>query len=162
MHYEKIKTLAGLKNALRAVRAKKNKVVFTNGCFDILHPGHVDYLAKARSLGDTLVVGLNSDSSVRRLKGKARPVMPQKDRARVLSALQSVDFVVIFSDPTPFELIKTVRPDVLVKGGDWAVKDIVGADFVQRRGGKVKGLPYLKGFSTRGIINKIRLSRALR
>ena len=159
MGYKKIKTLTGLIKVLKTVvRAEKKKIVFTNGCFDILHPGHVDYLAKAKALGDTLIVGLNSDSSVRKLKGKGRPIVSQGDRAKVLSGLESVDFVVIFSDPTPIKLIKAVKPDVLVKGGDWPVKDIVGSDFVQFRGGKVKSLPYLKGHSTKAIINKILLT----
>ena len=153
---KKIKTPAALKNALNKAWGKKKKIVFTNGCFDILHPGHVNYLSRAKALGDVLVVGLNSDASVRKLKGKDRPVVPQSGRAIVLSALESVDFVVIFSEPTPIDLIKAVKPDVLVKGGDWAVKDIVGYDFVLSRGGKVKSLPYLKGFSTKGLINKIK------
>ncbi|MFH1853779.1 MAG: D-glycero-beta-D-manno-heptose 1-phosphate adenylyltransferase [Candidatus Omnitrophota bacterium] len=157
MNYKKIKTLAGIKKIIKTVKGRE-KIVFTNGCFDILHPGHVDYLSKAKALGDILIVGLNSDSSVRKLKGKCRPITPQNDRARVLSALESVDFVVIFSEPTPIRLIKALRPDVLVKGGDWAVKDIVGADFVQSRGGTVKSLPYLKGYSTKSIINKIKKS----
>ncbi|MBU1888065.1 MAG: D-glycero-beta-D-manno-heptose 1-phosphate adenylyltransferase [Candidatus Omnitrophica bacterium] len=162
MGYKKIKTLTGLNKALRSVvRAEKNKIVFTNGCFDILHPGHVDYLAKAKALGDILIVGLNSDSSVRKLKGKGRPIVSQGNRAKVLSGLESVDFVVIFSDPTPIKLIKAVKPDVLVKGGDWPVKDIVGSDFVRFRGGKVKSLPYLKGHSTKAVINKILLSRKI-
>lgn len=156
MDYKKIKDLSGLIKVLKGLRTRKKRVVFTNGCFDILHAGHVDYLAKAGSLGDALVVGLNSDSSVRKLKGRPRPIVSQKDRATVLSALESVDFVIIFSDPTPINLIKAVRPDVLVKGGDWAIKDIVGADFVRSYGGMVKTLPYLKGFSTRCMIAKIR------
>lgn len=156
MRYRKIKTLSELKNTLKKTRAEKKNIVFTNGCFDILHVGHVDYLEKAKALGDALIVGLNSDSSVRKLKGKARPVVSQLNRARVLSALESVDFIVIFSEPTPINLIKAVKPDVLVKGGDWAVKDIIGYDFVLSRGGKIKSLPYLKGFSTRGLINKIK------
>lgn len=153
---KKIKTLPGLKEALKKLRRGDKKIVFTNGCFDILHPGHVDYLEKARSLGDALVIGLNSDSSVRKLKGKSRPVVTQKDRARVLSALACVDLVVIFNALTPIDLIKSVRPDVLVKGGDWKIKDIVGADFVMSYGGKVKSLRYIKGFSTRDLIKKIK------
>lgn len=158
MSYKKLKSLPGLKNTLKAIRDKKKKIVFTNGCFDILHAGHVHYLAKAKALGDFLVVGLNSDSSVRKLKGESRPIVPQRDRARVLSALESVDFVVMFSDPTPLNLIRAIEPDVLVKGGDWAVKDIVGSDFVKSCGGTVKSLPYLKGFSTKGLIKRIKHS----
>jgi len=156
MHCDKIKTLPELVRILKRFKARNKKIVFTNGCFDILHPGHVNYLAKARSKGDMLVVGLNSDSSVKKLKGRNRPIVAGRDRAKVLSALASVDFVVIFSSPTPFTLIKAIRPDVLVKGGDWKIKDIVGADFVRSYGGRVKSLPYIKGFSTKALIRKIR------
>ena len=157
MHCRKIKNLPGLKRALRKYKAKK-KIVFTNGCFDLLHAGHVSYLEKARSLGDALIIGLNSDSSVKKLKGKSRPLIEQKNRARVLSALSCVDFIVIFSAPTPLSLIKKIKPNVLVKGGDWKIKDIVGADFLRSYGGTVKSLPYLKGFSTKGLIKKIKSS----
>lgn len=153
---KKIKTPPELKKVLKKLRAGRKKIIFTNGCFDILHPGHVAYLAKAKSLGDVLVIGLNSDASVRKLKGKSRPLVTQKDRAMVISALTCVDFVVIFSALTPIDLIKSVRPDVLVKGGDWKIKDIVGADFVMSYGGKVKSLRYIKGFSTRGLIKRIK------
>lgn len=157
MHYCKIKNLPGLKKALKKYKAKK-KIVFTNGCFDLLHVGHVLYLEKARTLGDALIIGLNSDSSVKKLKGRSRPLVGQKNRARVLSALSCVDFIVIFSALTPLNLIKKIKPDVLVKGGDWKIKDIVGADFVRSYGGTVKSLPYLKGFSTKGLIKKIKSS----
>jgi len=150
----KIKTLPEAIKALKKSRGKK-KIVFTNGCFDILHVGHVAYLQKAKSLGDILVVGLNSDSSVRRLKGKKRPVNSQKNRALVLSALACVDFVIIFNSLTPLSLITAIKPSILVKGGDWKTKDIVGGDFVQSLGGRVKSLPYIKGFSTRALIKKI-------
>jgi len=151
----KIKTLPTLKKTLNRLKAKKKTVVFTNGCFDVLHVGHIEYLSKAKSLGDILIIGLNSDKSVRKLKGEKRPVVSQKNRAKVLSALSVVDFVVIFNDLTPIDLIKTIKPDVLVKGGDWKTKDIVGADFVKSRGGKVKSLRYIKGFSTKNLIKKI-------
>jgi len=151
----KIKTLPTLKKTLNRLKAKKKTVVFTNGCFDVLHVGHIEYLSKAKSLGDILIIGLNSDKSVRKLKGEKRPVVSQKNRAKVLSALSVVDFVVIFNDLTPIDLIKTIKPDVLVKGGDWKIKDIVGADFVKSRGGKVKSLRYIKGFSTKNLIKKI-------
>lgn len=141
---------------LRKLRARHKRIVFTNGCFDILHVGHVNYLARARSLGDALVVGLNSDSSARRLKGKARPIVTQKNRAKVLAALACVDFIVVFNNPAPFDLIKAIKPDVLVKGGDWKIKDIVGGRFVRSCGGRVKSLPYIKGFSTKALIRKIR------
>ena len=151
---KKIATLRRLKNILRCSPAKR--VVFTNGCFDILHYGHVAYLEKAKALGDILVIGLNSDTSVRRLKGKARPINNETDRARVMAALACVDYVVLFSQDTPLELIKTLRPDVLVKGGDWDVSCIVGAEEVLADGGKVCVIPYIKSRSTTGIIDKIR------
>ena len=157
MHCRKIKNLPGLKKALKKHKAKK-RVVFTNGCFDLLHVGHVLYLEKARSLGDMLIRGLNSDSSVKKLKGRSRPLVGQKDRARVLAALSCVDFIVIFSASTPLDLIKKIKPDVLVKGGDWKIKDIVGADFLRSYGGTVKSLPHVKGFSTKGLIKKIKSS----
>ena len=158
MSYSKIKTLPKLKAVLKKLKRAKKRVVFTNGCFDILHAGHVSYLERAKSLGDVLIVGLNSDASVKRLKGKARPVIGQKERARVLSALACVDFVVIFSSLTPLGLIKSIKPDILVKGGDWKVNGIVGGDFILASGGAVKSLPYIKGLSTKDIIKKIKLS----
>jgi len=154
----KLKTLPELLKALKKLKQKNKKIVFTNGCFDILHMGHIAYLTEAKSLGDILVIGLNSDNSVRRLKGKTRPVVKEKDRAMVLSALESIDFIVIFSGLTPFSLIKAIKPDVLVKGGDWKVKDIVGSGIVKSYGGKVKSLAYIKGFSTRGLIKRIKAS----
>jgi len=154
----KIKTLSQLKKVLKKYKARKKRIVFTNGCFDILHPGHVSYLQKARSLGGALVIGLNSDLSVRNLKGKSRPVVSERNRAMVLSALSCVDFIVVFDSFTPIRLIKAISPDVLVKGGDWKIKEIVGSDFVKSYGGTVKSLPYLKGFSTKGLIKKIKSS----
>jgi len=134
---------------------KGKTVVFTNGCFDILHPGHVDYLQRARDLGDLLVVGLNSDASVRRLKGKCRPVNREMDRAAVLAGLSCVDRVVLFEQDTPLELIRAVRPRVLVKGGDWPVEKIVGREVVEGIGGTVLSLELLPGYSTSGIIERI-------
>jgi len=131
------------------------KIVFTNGCFDILHAGHVLYLQAAKELGDILIVGLNSDSSVKRLKGDSRPINNEHDRAIVLAGLASVDYVVIFEEDTPYELIKKIQPDVLVKGGDWAVEYIVGHDIVQKKGGMVKSLLFVDGKSTTDIIKKI-------
>jgi len=131
------------------------RVVFTNGCFDIIHAGHVDYLEKAKALGDILVVGMNSDASVRRIKGEKRPVVPQDYRARVLSSLKAVDYVVIFEEDTPLELIKRVKPHVLVKGGDWAVENIVGRDFVESYGGEVRTIPFEYDISTSKIIGRI-------
>ncbi len=131
------------------------KVVFTNGCFDILHYGHVKYLDAARTNGDILVVGLNSDASTRRLKGKGRPFNPQQDRAGVLAGLSCVDYIVFFDEDTPYALIKKIQPDILVKGGDWSKDKIVGADIVRAKKGKVLTIPYLSGRSTTRIIQKI-------
>jgi len=151
----KIKTLPQIAGAVKKLKQKNKKIVFTNGCFDILHAGHVSYLSKAKSLGDVLVIGLNSDGSVKKLKGKSRPIVAQKNRAILLAALEAVDFVVVFDDPTPLKLIQAIKPDVLVKGGDWKKENIVGSDFVESCGGKVKSLAYIKGLSTRNIISKI-------
>ncbi len=140
---------------LNRVRQSK-KVVFTNGCFDILHVGHVRYLQEARAQGDFLVVALNSDSSVRALnKGPERPINSELARAEVMAALGCVDFVTIFSEPTPLEVIQHLAPDVLVKGGDWKVEQIVGSEFVLARGGEVKSLRFVDGFSTTSIVQKI-------
>lgn len=155
---KKIKTLPCAASAIKKLKQKNKKIVFTNGCFDILHAGHVSYLSKAKSLGDILVIGLNSDASVKKIKGKSRPVVSQKNRATLLAALEAVDFVVIFSDLTPLKLIKAIKPDVLVKGGDWKKENIVGSDFVESYGGKVKSLAYIKGLSTRSLIAKIQTS----
>ncbi len=132
------------------------RIVFTNGCFDILHRGHVDLLERARSLGDVLVVGLNSDSSVRRLKGAARPFVGEEDRAEVLLALASVDFVTVFDEDTPLETIAALRPDVLVKGAEYAHGEIVGARFVEEHGGRVERIDMLPGYSTTAIVERIR------
>jgi D-glycero-beta-D-manno-heptose 1-phosphate adenylyltransferase len=138
--------------------AKRNgrRVVFTNGCFDLLHPGHIETLEKARSLGDVLVVGVNSDRSVREMKGTGRPILPERERAEILAALESVDAVVVFDEPTPKEIISALLPDVLVKGGDWASKQIVGREEVEAAGGKVISIPVLAGYSTSAILEKIR------
>lgn len=141
---------------LALLRRAGKKIVFTNGCFDIFHAGHVQYLEAARNLGDFLVVGLNSDRSVRKLKGKGRPVNPQKDRALVLAGLTAVDCVCIFNEATPLNLIKKVRPHILVKGADWSVSQIAGAREVKSWGGQVKLVPLLKGRSTSGILKKIK------
>lgn len=138
-----------------AVKLHQQKMVFTNGCFDVLHFGHVHYLLQAKALGDILVVGLNSDDSVRRLKGPSRPINGEKERAFVLAALACVDYVVVFEEDTPKELIETVRPDVLVKGGDYTLDQIVGADFVTRNGGTVTTLPFVEGFSSTRIIEQL-------
>ena len=145
--------------AVKIALPRQYKLVFTNGCFDILHPGHVDLLARARALGDGLILGLNSDASVRRIKGDvsgpARPLNSQAERAFVLAGLSSVDFVVIFGQDTPLELIQAVRPQVLVKGGDWDVSRIVGREAVEAAGGTVVSLPLLPGYSTTGLIARL-------
>ncbi len=134
---------------------KEAKIVFTNGCFDILHRGHVAYLNEARSLGDLLIVGLNSDQSVKRLKGDSRPVNAELDRKFVLENLKSVDFVEIFEEDTPYNLINRIQPQILVKGGDWKPDQIVGSDIVLAAGGEVKSLRFEDGYSTTGIIKKV-------
>lgn len=143
---------------LRFAPEKRNgrRVVFTNGCFDLLHPGHLETLERARALGDALVVGINSDRSVRALKGAGRPVVPEHERAELLLALECVDGVVIFDEPTPRETIRALLPDVLVKGGDWAGDQIVGRQEVEAAGGKVVSIPVVAGFSTSDIVEKIR------
>ena len=148
-------TREALAEERKRLRAAGKKVVFTNGCFDILHRGHVDYLQKARALGDALIVGLNSDASVQRLKGPLRPVVSEEDRAFVLSALAVVDYVTIFGEDTPYELIRAVVPDVLVKGGDWAVEAVVGKDVVEAAGGRVQTIAFVPDRSTTGIIERI-------
>ena len=150
------KIIAGraLDKAVAGLRADNKKIVFTNGCFDIIHVGHIAYLKKARLLGDALVIGLNSDSSVRAIKGIARPINREADRATVLAAMYFVDYITIFSDPTPERLIRQISPDVLAKGADWKIRDIVGADFVRSYGGKIARIPYIKGYSTTAVIEK--------
>jgi rfaE bifunctional protein nucleotidyltransferase chain/domain len=140
--------------ALESHRKSGKKIVFTNGCFDLLHVGHIRYLQEARQQGDLLVVGVNADASVRKLKGPTRPVQNENDRAEILAALSSVDFTVLFSEDTPLELIKQVLPDVLVKGGDWKPDQIVGSDVVLKLGGQVKSLQFVDGKSTTKIIEK--------
>jgi len=151
----KIKGKKALKKALVSLRKKGKRIVFTNGCFDLLHPGHIAYLKKARSYGDLLVVGINSDNSVKALKGKGRPITPERKRAEVLASLEFVDLVTIFNDLTPVKLIKDVRPHTLVKGADWRKTDIVGKDFVESYGGRVRRIAYLKGYSTSSLIKSI-------
>ncbi len=141
------------------LQQQQKRIVFTNGCFDILHRGHVTYLAAARNLGDVLILGLNADVSVQRLKGPSRPINPQEDRAAVVDALSSVNYVTFFDDDTPLELIRAVQPDVLVKGGDYEIANIVGADIVQARGGTVCTIPFVDGKSTSNIIRAINVQR---
>ena len=141
---------------VKAARADGQRVVFTNGVFDLLHPGHVRYLQHARSLGDMLIVGLNADASVRRNKGPGRPITPQHERAEVLAALDCVDAVVIFDQDTPAEIVRRIQPDILVKGADWPADQIVGRDTVEARGGRVVLVPVEPGHSTSSILERIR------
>lgn len=158
MYKKRKKILSQGKIALQAngLRKKGKKLVFTNGCFDILHIGHSHYLSRAKACGDMLVVALNGDQSVKRLKGKSRPLNSLKERMELIAALEVVDFVTWFHADTPSSLIKKIKPSVLVKGGDWPANKIVGGDFVKSYGGKVKSLPYKKGSSTTKIIGKIK------
>ncbi len=151
----KIKTTEELRPLLAILRATGKKIVFTNGCFDLIHAGHTRYLAKAKSFGDVLVVAVNSDASVRLIKGKKRPINTEADRMETLAALESVDFVTLFEEPDPYRVISALQPDVLVKGGDWPVDQIIGRDIVEARGGSVMNVPYVEGASTTGIIEKI-------
>ncbi|MBI5199593.1 MAG: D-glycero-beta-D-manno-heptose 1-phosphate adenylyltransferase [Nitrospirae bacterium] len=151
----KIKERKQLKNILDRLKRKSKKIVFTNGCFDLIHSGHVRYLEKAKGLGDVLVVAINTDSSIRRIKGVKRPITPQRERAEVLASLGCVDYVTFFKEDTPYELIKLLKPYILVKGGDWEKKDIVGRDVVERNGGKVYTIPFIKGVSTTAIVERI-------
>jgi D-glycero-beta-D-manno-heptose 1-phosphate adenylyltransferase len=142
-----------LGNRLAMWRLFNNKIVFTNGCFDILHRGHIEYLSQARDKGEILVIGLNSDASVKRIKGEGRPLQDEMSRALVLASLRIVDAVVLFDEDTPYELIKIVKPDVLVKGSDYTEETIVGADFVKANGGEVVTIPIVEGYSTTKILN---------
>ena len=137
------------------LRQLGKRIVFTNGCFDLLHPGHVRYLAQARALGDALIVAINSDRSVSELKGKGRPILNEQERAEVLSGLESVDFVIVFDEQTPQQLIAAILPDILVKGGDWTIDKIVGREEVEAAGGQVYSLPYVEQQSTSEIIARI-------
>lgn len=152
----KILTLEQLTSVLTLLRLKQKKIVFTNGCFDLIHQGHVDYLAKAREKGDVLILGLNTDNSVHRLKGETRPIQDEQSRAMIIASLLCVDYVVLFDEDTPYELIKKVQPDVLVKGADYQVENIVGYDIVTAKGGKVETIEFLEGYSTSNIVNKIK------
>jgi rfaE bifunctional protein nucleotidyltransferase chain/domain len=147
---------ATLAERLGPLRARGGTVVFTNGCFDLLHPGHVRYLAAARALGDALVVGLNDDASVARAKGPSRPILRLAERAEVLAALAAVDHLIVFDEDTPRALIAALRPDVLVKGADWAAEDIVGADEVRAAGGRVERITLVPGVSTTELLRRIR------
>lgn len=151
----KIKSLSGIKKIAAELKAQGKKIVFTNGCFDILHVGHVRYLQKAKKMGDVLIVGLNTDQSVRQIKGKNRPIFPEEERAEILTALEAVDYVVFFNEPDPLRLIEAVKPNILVKGADWDKEKIVGREIVEKAGGKVGRIPLVPGASTTGVIEKI-------
>lgn len=153
---KKIKKPAELAKILKRLKSAGKKIVFTNGCFDILHVGHTTYLEKAGALGDIMVVGLNSDRSVREIKGDDRPINRERDRAKIIASLSFVDYVTIFDNPTPEELIERLRPDILVKGGDWDMNDIVGGNFVKSIGGKVATIPFVNGYSTTSLLNKLK------
>lgn len=155
MANKSILSAEGLASVLKNHQTSGQKIVFTNGCFDILHPGHTTYLAAARALGDILVVGVNSDVSVRRLKGDKRPIMTEIARSQLLASLAAVDFVTIFDEDDPYHLIKLLAPDILVKGGDWDTGNIVGRNLVEARGGLVKSLPFIGEYSTTAIVEEI-------
>jgi len=151
----KIKDLGSLVRIASKLRRRGKKIVFANGCFDIIHFGHVQLLSKAKSRGDILIVGINSDASTRKIKGDLRPILPEKDRSRIIAALEAVDYVTVFDETTPWHLIKSLRPDVLVKGADWKPDTIVGRDFVRSYGGTVARIQLAKGHSTTALIKKI-------
>jgi D-beta-D-heptose 7-phosphate kinase/D-beta-D-heptose 1-phosphate adenosyltransferase len=155
MFSKKIRPLEDLSAELAARRAEGARIVFTNGCFDLLHVGHVRYLRQAKRMGDLLLVGINSDASTRRLKGPSRPVQPERDRAEILAALECVDYVVSFDQDTPLALIERLKPDVLVKGADWPVAEIVGREVVEGTGGRVATISYVEGASTSALIVRI-------
>ncbi len=151
----KLKRLNELIKIVEGLKKEGKKIVFTNGCFDILHLGHIRYLREAKRRGDVLIIGLNSDKSVRSLKGRDRPLVKEKDRAEILGALEMVDYIVVFDELTPKNLIDRILPDILAKGGDWKKEEVVGRDTVEAQGGKVVIIPEVKGYSTSALINKI-------
>lgn len=153
---EKLKSLDELAAIAAAARAKGQTVVFTNGCFDLLHRGHVHTLRQAKAAGDLLIVAVNSDQSVKAIKTPQRPILPETDRVELIAAMEMVDYVILFDEPDPYKLIAAIKPQVLAKGGDWGGEKIIGADIVEAAGGRVAVIPYLKGFSTTEIIERIR------
>lgn len=152
----KIKSLDQLKVIAAAAKAKGEKLVLTNGCFDVLHRGHVHLLREAKKHGDVLIVAINGDRSVKQIKGPNRPILPESDRAELIAAMEMVDYVVLFDEPDPYRVIFELRPQVLIKGGDWSKDKIIGADIVEGDGGKIALVPYLKGYSTTNIIERMR------
>ena len=155
MSLQKILALEDLLAQRNRLRQENKKTVFTNGCFDLLHPGHIDYLSRARQMGDVLILGVNSDRSVSKLKGSQRPILTQDERTSLLSGLNSVDYITVFDEDTPHRLIAALLPDVLVKGGDWTMETIVGREEVEATGGRVVALPYLEGQSSTAIVERI-------
>ena len=153
---EKLKSVAELKVIRAQAKQQGRSLVFTNGCFDLLHRGHVHLLREAKACGDILIVAINSDRSVKTIKGPRRPIFPESDRAELIAAMEMVDYVVLFDEPDPYHLIAALNPDVLVKGGDWSAEKIIGADVVEQNGGRVAVVPYLKGFSSSEIIERIK------
>lgn len=153
---EKVKSLDELETLTAAARTNGKIVVFTNGCFDLLHRGHIYLLREAKALGDLLVVAINSDQSVKAIKGPTRPILAETDRLELIASMEMVDYVVLFDEPDPYNIISILRPHILVKGGDWSAEEVIGGDLVQGNGGKVVVVPYLKGFSTTEIIAKLR------
>jgi len=151
----KIKNKSQLKYILGHLKSRRKRIVFTNGCFELIHIGHIRYLAKAKALGDILIVAVNSDSSVHRIKGRTRPIIPAIERIEVISSIGCVDYTILFNEETPEALIKYLKPDILVKGADYKLRDIAGKDIVKSYGGKVKAIPLVKGKSTTGLIKKI-------
>jgi rfaE bifunctional protein nucleotidyltransferase chain/domain len=154
-YQDKIYTLHDLLSVISELKNQHKKIVFTNGCFDILHLGHVQYLEKAKAMGDVLIIGVNSDHSVQQLKGPNRPIQTIHSRMGILAGLQSTDAIIAFDEETPLQLIELIQPDVLVKGGDWSINQIVGAEFVQKYGGMVKNIDFLDGHSTTNIVDLI-------
>jgi len=152
---QKIKTREEVRNIIKDLKAKGKRIVFTNGCFDILHLGHIRYLEGAKALGDTLVVGVNSDHSVQNLKGPKWPILPEEERAEILSGLGCVDYIIIFDEKDPLELISILQPNILVKGGDWTKETTVGREVVERSGGEVVILPFVEGASTSNLVDTI-------
>ena len=152
----KVKSLAELREIVDKAKRNGKSVVFTNGCFDLVHQGHIHLLREAKALGDMLVVAVNSDRSVKEIKGPGRPILPEIDRTTLIAAMEMVNYVTLFAEPDPYKIITALRPNVLAKGGDWSTDRIVGSDIVERDGGKVVVIPYLKGFSTTEIIKRIR------
>ena len=152
----KLKALEIIKNEILLLQQQGKKIVFTNGCFDILHAGHVDIFQQARNLGGALVVAVNSDISIKQIKGEKRPVVPQAQRMQVLAALEAIDYVVIFDEENPLKIIKELQPDILVKGGDWPIETIVGREIVEKNGGEIRSIPLLEGISTTNIIEEVK------